>query len=406
MKPLLCRIKYFLARLLRVLPGSSEQWGPPRKAVLTAQAWSEKLPPEKKAKQRYIPIEGMREVMRRPVAFLDPGIQKRFEAMQNAVIAPEFVLDLRPGRYWGRAYGYILDDADTLIVEASPQFKDFGRVPSCAASHDGLHCLNLPKMQVWDKTVLALNTLFCDNFHHWLIDTLPKINLVQAAGICIEEIDAFIFDYKGYKYQDEALDLLGIDKNKVVASRQDMHIKAKRLIVPSYSEIGGRPETHNYTPRGIAFLRDLFLTKNRPKPRDWPTCIFVSRAKTRCRRILQEDALFGLLEPLGFEKIALEDFSLVEQAHFFNHAKCIVMPHGGGIANTLFCEGGTIVFEIFATHYIPTCLITIANDLGLHYYGIEGAPVPGGDILYSLADISINPKRIYELVERALKKHR
>jgi capsular polysaccharide biosynthesis protein len=252
--------------------------------------------------------------------------------------------------------------------------------------HDAFSKPKLPPVRWIDGTVAAINTPFCSNFHHWMLDTVPRIGSLLDAHIDLDSIDFFVFDYKNTPYQNEVLEKLGIPQSKIIPSSVDLHIQAKKLIVPSYSEPGAHPEKYLYTRPGLEFIRSLFLKKPSNPVQQWPKKILVSRSKAKERRLLREDEIMAALEPLGFQKVFLEDHSVQTQAHFFNHAETIIMPHGGGLANCAFCRPGTRVIELFNPAYLPTFMSSLSTALSLEYTALVGMPHP--------LDISISPERV------------
>jgi capsular polysaccharide biosynthesis protein len=95
--------------------------------------------------------------------------------------------------------------------------------------------------------------------------------------------------------------------------------------------------------------------------------LLLSRRDSPWRRIRNEEPIFHLLEPLGFELIVPGALSFDEQISAFRDATHIVSPHGAGLANILWCAPGTHVLEVFHPHY-GTWAYGMLNDvLDLNY---------------------------------------
>jgi capsular polysaccharide biosynthesis protein len=303
--------------------------------------------------------------------YADPPIELLFRQMRNGLIKEQFVASLEGGRYWGRCYGYIINAQDGLHRDLSPAFADVAGSFS-SFSHDGLEQPLLPPVVEVKGTVGVVNTLFSHNFHHWLLDCVPKFGLLQAAGWDLGRIDFFILPKPLSRWHTEVLDRLSIPSAKVVGSTSRTHLRADKLLVPSFSEPSRQPELYNYTPEGIAFVRKLFLTEWE-NHKSLPKRIIVSREKANARRLLQSDLLSEMLAPLGFEKVLLENFSLADQAILFHSAKTIIMPTGGGLANLAFCQPDTQVVELFDPAYLPTFSFVLSQKLGLEYHALVGS---------------------------------
>ncbi|EFH11829.1 glycosyltransferase family 61 protein [Teichococcus cervicalis] len=95
-------------------------------------------------------------------------------------------------------------------------------------------------------------------------------------------------------------------------------------------------------------------------------------AKLWFRNLLNEAEVAALLDRLGFESVALEDFSLSEQVALFRSAECVAGVYGGGLFNTLFCRAGTRVLSLTSPDYHRFVLDSLPPPLAL-----RGATVVG-----------------------------
>jgi capsular polysaccharide biosynthesis protein len=109
--------------------------------------------------------------------------------------------------------------------------------------------------------------------------------------------------------------------------------------------------------------------------------IYITRQNATNRRIINEREVRDLLSQFGFQCVALESLSVMEQAALLAKAEVIVAPHGGGLTNTVFCQPGTKVIEIFSPQYVYVCYWLISNLVELDYYYLTGI-VPEGYYLH------------------------
>lgn len=128
------------------------------------------------------------------------------------------------------------------------------------------------------------------------------------------------------------------------------------------------------------FLRELFLSKFNFEFKN--SLIYISRNKStgiigsaseniKRRHILNEDQLLEILEPFGFKKIYLEDYSVSKKIEIFNTAKIIVSPHGAGLTFSLFANKNTHIIEIVAPQrewHAQYLQITTALDIPFHRF--------------------------------------
>jgi Glycosyltransferase 61 len=363
-------IRKNIARLFRFLPCSSLVIGSPRNIIDSTLCHVE-ISSSFHTAFTFIPLRAKRSINRCPPQYADPLIADLFNQMGTGFIKEQFVAQLERGRYWGRSAGYIINSDDSLHRDLSPSFEDVTFDTPYLMPHDGMLQPLLPKLVNFSGVVASLNTLFSSNFHHWLLDCVPKFGLLKDAAYKLDNIDHFILTAPVSPWHLEVIHYLHLPLAKIISSSPSLHIRADYLIVPSFSEPSRQPHKFNYTPEGLNFVRNLVLDRVVPSP-TYPEKIIVSRERATCRRLLSANHINLALEAEGFVKVILEDFTLAEQAAIFFSAKTIIMPTGGGLANIVFCQQGTKVIELFSPGYMPTFSFVLASQLGLQYTALVG----------------------------------
>ena len=379
------------ARTASLLPGSSITFGPPRKEAIAASI------KDPTVLRRHPLLPGRRS--RRPVVdFADPPLDQNMLQPLDAKIKEVYVAEIPEGRYWGRFHGYILDRNDTLLTDLSPTFTPENK------RHDGLEQVKLPPLKELQGTTAVINSLYAFNFHHWLLDTVPRFEWLRRAGWSLDKIDHFILPKRLMRHHLEILQLLGIDPAKAICSTPELHVRSELLVVPNVSQPLAEPGEYDYPPEGLRFLRELFLTNNPFLEKKHPVKILISRERADARRLVHAEQTTRALLAQGFEKVLMEDYSLLEQAAMFHHADCIVMPTGGNLANLVFCRPGTAVVELFGMNYCPTFSHAMMGEIGFRYYGLVGEKVarPFPDARFGNEDIDLDPNRLDAVVRQAL----
>jgi capsular polysaccharide biosynthesis protein/tetratricopeptide (TPR) repeat protein len=288
---------------------------------------------------------------------------------------PYFVTEIMQGHAWITPYvnSWMVANAIAvftpdryLLADVSREYP--GQLPDC--SHP---CSNFDRVlqlksfsdaEQISGRVAVLAGLSGHNYFHWMVDILPRLELLQRSGVNLASIDWFWINDPQAHFQQETLRILGIPPEKVLASDRHPHIQAQ-LMVPAFPGHLGWLE-----PWALKFLRQTFL------PAATTPCherIYISRSNAHHRRLLNEAAVLDCLEPLGFVAVHLESLSLAEQIALFAHAKVIIAPHGGGLTNTIFCTPGACVIELVAPRYIRHYYWVISQQLGLRHFFIKGA---------------------------------
>jgi tetratricopeptide (TPR) repeat protein len=365
---------------------------------------------------------------------LGNGVYSCAQQGETAVEPPEtFVTSLPNGRAWivpqknswmiCNAIA-IIDSGDRLLPELSREYP--GELPGCENQHSTQHrFLNLkpeelPPLEKIDGTVAVLAGLSGNVYFHWMVDILPRIEVLQRWGVNLEEIDGFLVNSCQHPFQRETLKALGIPEYKIIESDRHPYIQAKELIVPSFPGYLGW-----LSARGLEFLRRVFLnekfkqlcsaniflaTGTQVREQDehkyiYPERIYISRSQSSYRRVINEEQVIQFLSGFGFVAVLLESMSLEEQIALFSRAKAIVAPHGSGLTNIIFCGSETKVIELVSPNYIRHYYWTISQQLNLPHYYVIGEifnSYPIRQLMYQnplTEDILVNLKSLKKMLE-------
>ncbi len=77
--------------------------------------------------------------------------------------------------------------------------------------------------------------------------------------------------------------------------------------------------------------------------------IYVTREDSNYRKIINEGDVVTLLREKGYKVINPQLYEIDEQIEIFSNAEKIIAPHGSNLANIIFCQPGTEIFEITPT---------------------------------------------------------
>lgn len=206
------------------------------------------------------------------------------------------------------------------------------------------------------------------NYYHCLIDYLPRLYLLDQPKYKNVEIKLLlsspptrIENFFLQKLLPNHIQTTVLDSNKLY------HLE--KVIFPSMitrRQIGYLP------PSYIEYL----ISKVAPsRQRNKKNRIFISRSKSKTRRVKNEEELLTLLEKYGFKKYYLEDLSFEEQIELFYDTEAVISPHGAGLANLIFSKE-IKVLELFPTqkvffHYYYLCK-ALNNSYQYYCANIEG----------------------------------
>jgi len=350
---------------LKFTPGTSRAFGPPRGFVPSLQAYARS---NRSGAASYVELYPEHEVVRKLPFFLPKSWDDAAMAMRA-----EF-RDEERGKYPAAGVAVIenarvLTDRGTIIAPPDQFVADVS--DAWTSGTEIIYPIflksRLPRITRTEETVAVLSS-HCSwfNFGHWLGDTLPRLHLLEKSGI---HYDKIVVPYTA-SYQREALELLGIDRSKMIVDTT-LHLEARRLVVPTFPGLYGLP------PRwACEYLRERFVPHAKPRA-DMPRRILISRNKPGAtRRLLNEDILYDALRHFAVQRVFTEDLTFAEEIAIFHNAEFVIGPVGAGMVNLVWCKPGTPVVEIFNPRYVNVMNWMIANHGDLNYAYSIGAGAP------------------------------
>lgn len=330
----------------------------------------------------YQPLDPPSWLTLTPPQTLDPDLHFSFRFPPQIPLPGAFVVEIPNGRFWSAA-----DQSSIAVLTAEEQmlgdlcFEFPLLTPDHPDAHPSRHSLrsrDLPPLQSIAGRVVVLAGLTDGMYFHWMLEVLPKLDLLQRAmavhspaASVWDQIDAVILS-ASLPFQQETLRQLGVPASKILdwtgAEAGDCYLQADRLIVPSF------PARPAWTPRWVCeFLRRSFLPAS---PQNHGLRLYLSRQKAANRRIINEAEVEDILTDYGFQTVYLEALSVAEQAALLAQAERVVAVHGSGLTNLVFCRPGTQVLELFAPDFVYPCYWALSHWMQLDYtYLIGQSPI-------------------------------
>jgi capsular polysaccharide biosynthesis protein len=82
--------------------------------------------------------------------------------------------------------------------------------------------------------------------------------------------------------------------------------------------------------------------------------LYVSRARCKYRKILNDGELLRILSDFGFEPVFFEDDTRKEQMVMCEHTDILLGPHGAEFSNMLFMHAGAAIVKLQRRNSWPT----------------------------------------------------
>ncbi len=332
------------------------------------------------------------EIFHRPLPALPADLEVRpyFHEHSIQYSVDQYVAVLTGGSAWGCSHGAVF----TCLGEFVPTFA---RDPWGPALHEVWRRPYLPApKRVRGRALYLVTPEAADNYHHWMIDLLPRIGLVETAGFDLKAFDQVIIDYAARPYQLETLQRLGIDPRRIVRLSAGDRIQPDELVVPSL-----KTDNQDVPLNQLEWLRKKFSMPVNPAARR--RRFYLSRAEAPTRRLLNEGEVFAMLQQLGFEKVNLSRYGVREQAALLASAEMVAGPSGAAFTNTVFCAPGTQVIEFASPRWLTVYHWMISARLGLEHTILMGegaAPDRKLRINGRSADLEIDVSKLSRVLQK------
>jgi capsular polysaccharide biosynthesis protein len=299
-----------------------------------------------------------------------------FKHESDWVVPPPFALRLPGGKAVGE-YGAVITADNQLLFDVSPYFS-----LSSPRGHPVYRRLRLPPARRFESATV-LTTRGAANYYHFLLDVIPRLFVLRAAGVD-GKAEIYYVPYEKH-FQRELLDRFGMGGKCLVSPAAEKCVSADSLVIPS---LAAPPRQ---TPAWvIQTLAGAFA--------DLPTGgsgrIYVSRGhEPRTRIVKNERAVLEVLGDCGFRTVTLDGLKVADQAALFRDAEVIVAAHGAGLANLVFCRPGVKLIELFSPAYVNVVFWKLLSQIPDARYGyVIGtgrAPVEAvaADMVINLEDL-------------------
>lgn len=196
------------------------------------------------------------------------------------------------------------------------------------------------------------------NYAHWMTEVLPRIAL-----FCAEErfrsVPVVVNDGL-HENMMESLTLVTGPDREIITLPAGKALAVAELYVTSaagYVPFGRRnsrlsDHSHGmFSPGAFEKLRGQLNARGQEaKEQAWPQKIYLRRAGSGMREIINAGELERLLVARGYVVVEPENLTFLQQVQVFRNARGIVAPTGAGLSNAICCKRGTQVVVLMAKH--------------------------------------------------------
>lgn len=272
------------------------------------------------------------------------------------------------------APGFIAIDEDKRILTSS--FRAFGHLERSNFSQlDGETFYRTISPVASDALGVIVGGQNSGNYFHWLIEYLSRV--WTLADYRHRDDLRFIFP-TCTSWMSEMAGACGIRSDQIEVLADDARVY-KRLLVPTR----GLANIHTFAAQVKPFIqsvRNSLVNADRPSA-ERARRLFVSRAKSPSRRIVNEQEIVGIAQRYGFELIFPETLSFGEQVSAFAEAEIVAGALGAGLTNAAFMEPGARLLEFApeGREGDATLFSSMCQTMSLGYAGVV-CPTTSNDV--------------------------
>jgi hypothetical protein len=224
-----------------------------------------------------------------------------------------------------------------------------------------------------DSTVIVGCNMLHKNYFHWITQALPAIDFylrrpepLRNGCLALPALNT---------WQEESLRLLGYGEPGRLVVDPDKQYAVHAI---EYNEIlnGGSA----FCPSEMARQTYSRLRQAVERSRLERKRIYVARTDSTRRYMRDEAVIVEEVRKRGFEIVVAGDLNFTDQIRLFREAVLVVGPHGAGMTNIVFCDPGTLVYELLPSHYPNACFCNLAHTCKLRYWADAFESDGGGPV--------------------------
>jgi len=236
-----------------------------------------------------------------------------------------------------------------------------------------------PKPLRLEKAIWITERVY-DNHSHWLTAHLPKLLWLRNNNL----LDNVILPPKRTAAMNDSLSMLGLDPDDFLVYDENRPLFVKQLTVMDTDRF--RPELLRLVPAAYG-VNEAEVPYRR---------VFISRAKASRRKLVNENEVWSLLEPHGFQRVFMENLTFQEQVKLMQETSVLIAPHGAGLTNMMFCPQGAKIVEIADLSFPNPNFYAVASAMKHQYWIINASSE--GDAHPLEKDMFVDPVAIKEML--------
>lgn len=234
--------------------------------------------------------------------------------------------------------------------------------------------------------VLYVTTSNSQNFFHWFLDVLQKLEFIDQSRDQILNCKYKIIIPNGHYNNYSKKSLKAFDLDFYYQKKNEIIISDQLILLPNIAPTGNfrKSQVLKLSKR----MRDHW-TKNKIRILNNKK-IYISRKSAKRRKLKNEDDIIPILLENGFTILDFDKLNFEEQLQNILNCKILLSVHGAGLSHMLWMSKKSKVIEIRAKgNFSDNCYFSLASDLGHEYsYILADKTEPKNS--FHKSDLSLN----------------
>jgi Glycosyltransferase 61 len=219
--------------------------------------------------------------------------------------------------------------------------------------------------------VLAnMDAPFHRNYYHWMVLTLARIQALMARGILKTRRLLLPSELTGWMLS--SLKDIGLDESRIRWYTAEDDLRLTDAVIASPAEFASATLVAELR---ATLMRAAGLDPDAP-PAGQRLIYLARRGETR-RPMAEAEQLITIAEELGFEIVAAETLSLLDQVRLFASARGIAGPPGAAFTNLMWAPAGARVLTIFKQDINGPTFFDLSFLRGQHHRWLQARTIAG-----------------------------
>lgn len=213
-----------------------------------------------------------------------------------------------------------------------------------------------------DRRVCILSNFYSRNFHHWIVDELVKVIILERSGFTghyvLANLPAFAFEFMA---------MLGVPPDRIIG-KLDRPTLFRSAVFTTVAKKNVLEHGDVYLALRASLVAAAGAGEVRMSRRLWLDR--ESGVNAPDRGVVNKDEIYPLLARYGFDVVDMAKLPVKAQVAAMAKATVISGPHGAAFAHCLFMAPKSTVIECFSPHFINSGILDICHLMKHRYFAV------------------------------------